>query len=203
MLIAGVRWKQDGFDDLETVKLITDDEMRQLGIAKTGHRKRVLYWIECQRNGTGSGIMRDTDSEKDDSRSDVATDSDKDSTDSNKDSNKDQGKRKRKAKKGSSDNKAKDKESNTTTSSSSKAQQAMMSPRSSSEPAFSVATLSTEPAVVVDKVLPLPATSPFESQQRAAPTSSLFMSGSSIPIASSGKKTTPSRHRDIEGEGGT
>jgi hypothetical protein len=181
--------EQDGFDDLETVKLITDDEMRQLGIVKTGHRKRVLYWIECQRNGTGSGIMRDTDSERDDSRGDVATDSDKDSADGgNKDAN-DSSKAKRKSEKKKKNTDKKDKDSSSNNNSGPKA---VLSPRVNSEPTMSIATVSSEPAVVVDKVQPLPPSSPFDAQ-RIAPASSLFMSGSSIPIASSGKKSTPSK----------
>jgi SAM domain (Sterile alpha motif) len=33
--------------------LITDEELKQLGIVKTGHRKRILYWIDMQHPGGG------------------------------------------------------------------------------------------------------------------------------------------------------
>eukprot|EP01088_Endostelium_zonatum_P016132 TRINITY_DN4234_c0_g1_i2.p1 TRINITY_DN4234_c0_g1~~TRINITY_DN4234_c0_g1_i2.p1 ORF type:complete len:1257 (-),score=408.02 TRINITY_DN4234_c0_g1_i2:170-3940(-) len=39
----------DGFDDLGTIKLMTDDDLLNVGISKTGHRKRILYWIKQQQ----------------------------------------------------------------------------------------------------------------------------------------------------------
>jgi len=35
----------DGFDDLESMKLITEEDLIQLGIVKTGHRRKITNWI--------------------------------------------------------------------------------------------------------------------------------------------------------------
>lgn len=37
---------KDGFDDLEAVRLITNDDLVEIGIQKTGHRKKVMHWVE-------------------------------------------------------------------------------------------------------------------------------------------------------------
>lgn len=50
---------QDGFDDLDTIKLVTEEELRQLGIAKTGHRKRIMHWVEGQKETNESSVARD------------------------------------------------------------------------------------------------------------------------------------------------
>jgi len=34
----------DGFDDLNTIKLISEADLQDLGITKTGHRKKILHW---------------------------------------------------------------------------------------------------------------------------------------------------------------
>lgn len=35
---------QDGFDDLNTIKLVSEVDLQELGITKTGHRKKILHW---------------------------------------------------------------------------------------------------------------------------------------------------------------
>ncbi len=37
--------KEDGFDDLTTVRMITEKELLSVGIIKTGHRKKIMNWV--------------------------------------------------------------------------------------------------------------------------------------------------------------
>ncbi len=40
-------WCADnGFDDLDTIKLANDEDLRSVGIVKTGHRKKILAWTK-------------------------------------------------------------------------------------------------------------------------------------------------------------
>ncbi|ELR19372.1 SAM domain (Sterile alpha motif) domain containing protein [Acanthamoeba castellanii str. Neff] len=39
-------FQQDGFDDMNTIQLITEEELADIGISKTGHRKRIMRWVK-------------------------------------------------------------------------------------------------------------------------------------------------------------
>jgi len=36
---------RDGFDDMDTVRLVSENDLISLGITQTGHRKKIMHWV--------------------------------------------------------------------------------------------------------------------------------------------------------------
>ena len=36
---------RDGFDDLDTIKLVSEADLINIGISQTGHRKKIMHWV--------------------------------------------------------------------------------------------------------------------------------------------------------------
>lgn len=189
------------------MKLITEDELRQLGVLKTGHRKRIIHWVESQREGNGSGIVRsELDSDGRESviskepREDVkemaeaeGSSSEIRETNDSKGGKKDSGKtlsqeQTSKASTTGKDHSAiKDKGGKD-----SKEKEANKEQSASAAP-----TLLTVPA---DSQLEKGSVSPRSAAgQQARPNQPMTSSGSSFPTVPVGKKGTPSKGKESEG----
>jgi hypothetical protein len=57
----------EGFDNLNTIRLLQEDDLiKHVGINKTGHRKKIMYWVHRNRPEGYFDMMSDGEQEDDD-----------------------------------------------------------------------------------------------------------------------------------------